>query len=93
MIAETALMSYLTGVLDDQEWALLDNLDADEARDVAKRAITMLRQANVIVALSAVALDDMTPRQVRFAARDAAVGVIEPYIKDLSERLGRGDAD
>jgi hypothetical protein len=86
-IADVALTSYLSGQQDGQQWALLDNLDADEAREIAQLAIGMLRQANACIGLASIALDDMTPRQQRFAAREAALALIDPYLDALVARL------
>lgn len=86
-IADTALTSYLSGQQDGQEWALLDNLDADEVREVAAAAIKMLREANAYIALASVALDDLAERKVRFAARECAVAFIDSYLTALAERL------
>lgn len=88
-LVDAALTSYLSGAEDANEWALIDNLDADEARDLAKLAITMLREANGIIALASVACDGMTPRAVRFAARDIFATFADPYLDALAKRLGR----
>lgn len=87
-IAETTLIFYLSGQQDGSEWALIDNLNPDEARDVAKKAITMLRQANACIALAAVALHPMEQRAVRLKVRDGANVMIESYLEDLSQRFG-----
>ncbi len=92
-IPDTALSSYLAGQQDGQEWALIDNLDADEARELAKLAIAMLREANSIVGLASVALDGMEERRMRFAARDAANALIDPYLERLAERFHGARAD
>jgi hypothetical protein len=82
-----ALTSYLTRQQDGQEWALIDNLDADEARELAKLAITMLRDANAVIGISALALDDMAPRAERFKYRDAAKAMQDPYLDALAKRF------
>lgn len=89
-IADVALTSYLTGQQDGQQWALIDNLDADEAREVAELAITMLREANACIALASLALDPMEKRSMRFKAHDAANALIEPYLTALAERFNGG---
>lgn len=86
-VAQTALSSYLAGHQDGQAWALIDNLNADDLREMLKAAMPMLRQANGIIGLASVALDGMTPRQQRFAARDAALGLAGPYLDALAERF------
>lgn len=89
---EVTLAAYLSGQQDGQEWALLDNLDADDVREVAKAAVAWLREANTIIALSAVALDGMAPRPIRFQARDAALAFMDPYIERLATWLGAAPA-
>lgn len=91
-IPDTVLTSYLTGQQDGQQWALIDNLDADEAREVAQLAITMLREANACIALAAIALDPMEQRSMRFKAHDAANALIEPYLTTLAERFNGGQS-
>lgn len=86
-IADDTLTHYLCGAQNGQGWALIDNLDADEARDVAKLAITMLSEANVIIGLSALALDTMAPRPERFAAQDAARAAQDTYLDTLGVRF------
>lgn len=89
-IPDTVLASYLSGRQDGEQWALIDNLNADEARDVAKAAIELLVAANKCVALASIALDEMTDRKTRFVAHDAANAVIKPYLTTLGERfIGR----
>lgn len=92
-VPEVTLAAYLSGQQDGQEWALLDNLGADDVRDVAKAAIRMLHEAHGIIALSGVALDEMTPRAARFQARDAALVLMEPYLDGLATWLGVPSAD
>jgi hypothetical protein len=89
-VGASALYSYLSGGQDGQDWALIDNLTGDDLRDVCRHAILLLMEAHAGLALASVALDGMTPRAQRFAARDAALAIIDPYLDRLTERFGIG---
>lgn len=87
-IARTSLASYLFGFQDNQEWALVDNLSADDVRDLAKAAIRMLREANTVIGLASVGLDKMAPRTQRLQFHDLANAAMEPYLAMLLDLKG-----
>lgn len=87
-IPNTVLTSYLSGQQDGQQWALIDNLQAEEARQVAILAIKLLVAANKCIAFSWVALDGMTERGRRMVAREAALPLLQEYLEALGERVG-----